>query len=148
MLMISLYFPLHAQVMFAFLLIQICLHMNLYTVAYLCLMNICGMISFGGLLSEQLSCYFHSQQTLLFCILCYLWSSAEEKSGHLCQSFQLQICFDSKTLSPVLPDILHLHTNSTGGSTGIVRCGVDLRSSQEILLSVFILPLRCTLHTD
>ena len=36
------------------------------------------------------------------------------KSGHLCQSFQLQICFDSKT--------------------------------HEILLSVFILAPRCTLH--
>ena len=39
-------------VMFAFLLTQICFHMNPYTVAYLCSMNICGMISFGGLLSE------------------------------------------------------------------------------------------------
>ena len=42
----------NALVMFALLLIQICLHMNLYTVAHLCSMNICGMISFGGLLSE------------------------------------------------------------------------------------------------
>jgi len=42
----------NALVMFALLLIQICLHMNLYIVAHLCSMNICGMISFGGLLSE------------------------------------------------------------------------------------------------
>ena len=42
----------NALVMFALLLIQICSHMNLYTVAHLCSMNICGMISFGGLLSE------------------------------------------------------------------------------------------------
>ena len=42
----------YALVMFALLLIQICLHMNLYTVAHLCSINICGMISFGGLLSE------------------------------------------------------------------------------------------------
>ena len=43
----------YALVMFACLLIiQIRLHINLYTVAHLCSMNICCMISFGGLLSE------------------------------------------------------------------------------------------------
>ena len=51
--------------------------------------------------------------------LVLLMEQHRRKSGHLCQSFQLQICFDSET--PVLSDILHLHTNSTGGSTGIVR---------------------------
>ena len=47
----------YALVMYGCLLIQNRLHMNLYTVAHLCSMNICGMISFGGLLSEQLPCY-------------------------------------------------------------------------------------------
>ena len=42
----------YALVLYAFCLIQIKLHVNLYTVAHLCSMNICGMISFGGLLSE------------------------------------------------------------------------------------------------
>ena len=42
----------YALVMNGYLLIQIGLHMNLYTVALLCSMIICGMISFGGLLSE------------------------------------------------------------------------------------------------
>ena len=39
------------------LLIQIWLHMNLFTVAHICLMKICCMISFGGLLSEKLPCF-------------------------------------------------------------------------------------------
>ena len=34
------------------LVIQIRLHMNLYKVDQFCSMNICGMVSFGGLLSE------------------------------------------------------------------------------------------------
>ena len=42
----------YALVMYGCLLIQNRLHMNLYTVAHLCSMNICGMISCGGLLSE------------------------------------------------------------------------------------------------
>ena len=43
--------------MYACLLLQMRLHMNLYTVAHLCLVNIFGMISFGGLLSEELPCF-------------------------------------------------------------------------------------------
>ena len=42
----------YALVNYTCLLIQIRLDMNLNTVAPLCSMNICGMISFGGLLSE------------------------------------------------------------------------------------------------
>ena len=48
----------YALVMFALLLIQICLHMNLYTVAHICSMNICGMISFGDLLSELVTLFY------------------------------------------------------------------------------------------
>ena len=47
----------YALAMYACLLIQIGLHMNLFIVANLCPMNICGMMSFGGLLSEQLPCF-------------------------------------------------------------------------------------------
>ena len=49
------------------LLIQIWLHMNLFTVAHICLMKICCMISFGGLLSEKLPCSFAF--LVLWCIL-------------------------------------------------------------------------------
>ena len=42
----------YALVKYACLLLQIRLHMNPYTLAHICPMNICGMISFGGLLSE------------------------------------------------------------------------------------------------
>ena len=42
----------YALAMYACLLIQIGLHMNLFIVANLCPMNICGMMRFGGLLSE------------------------------------------------------------------------------------------------